>query len=132
MNTPHQTRQPNPLNRWPGMPPILTERRFFVVVDRPLTAGALVNSRPLPAGAVLKGWQLHVCRSRGQVKKALRRIRQRHPSAYAVQGRYDKDTVTDNIPATLVLPICGADRLSFEPITHVGEKPALPPIGGAA
>ncbi|MEX8518262.1 MAG: hypothetical protein AB3X44_07085 [Leptothrix sp. (in: b-proteobacteria)] len=100
-------RKPNPLKRWPGMPPFMTERRYFVLVNLPLKAGTVVNGQPVPEGTVLKSWQLHVCRSRGQVKKALRRIRQRYPTAYAVQGRTDKDTVSDRIPYSLVLPDSG-------------------------
>lgn len=105
--TGRKIRKPNPLQRCPGMSPGMTERRYFVVIDRPLKAGTIVCGQPVPDGAVLKHCQLYVCRSRGQVKKALRRIRRRHPAAYAVQCRTDKEYVADWIPYGLVLPGSG-------------------------
>lgn len=83
--------------RWHG----LTEVRFHVVLDIPLKPGTLVHGAPVPAGAWLRAYPLATTHTRGQMKKALRRIRRRHPAARGVKVRFEPGD--DHSPASLDL-----------------------------
>ena len=70
----------------------LSVRRYFVVRDVTLTPGTIVRGAPVPAGTVVIGWPL--CKplfSRLQFRKAMKRLKGKHPVPTRIQYPVQED-----------------------------------------
>ncbi len=82
----------------------LSVRRYFVVRDVTLTPGTIVHGAPAPAGTVVTGWPLckPLC-SRLQFRKAMKRLKRKHPNAYGV--KIDSMPGERHTPARIQYPV---------------------------